>query len=100
MKNIEWFTVNDSKRKRQIKLNHRTVGYDVDSGEVYLPAAVWGGALRNFICMSADGMLLMYAYGALFCPASWLKKELPKLAADIDAVVAKVMSNAKVKILE
>jgi len=94
MENIKWFKISNSQTKRQIKLNYRTVGYDVDTKEVLLCAEAFGGKTRNFLCMSADGIRLVYAYGCLFCPASWLKKEFPKWADDIDSIVAKVIQFA------
>lgn len=94
MDNIKWFKIGNSPKKRQIKLNYRTVGYDVDTKEVLLCADAFGGETRNFICMSADGIKLVYAYGRLFCPARWLKKEFPGMAEDIDAITAKVVKFA------
>jgi hypothetical protein len=94
MDNILWFKIGNSQKKRQIKLNHRTAGYDVDTKEVLLCADAFGGETRNFLCMSADGIKLVYAYGSLFCPASWLKKEFPGMTEDIDAITAKVVKYA------
>ncbi len=87
---IEWFKINNSKRKRQAKLIHRTVGYDAGTKEVWLCADAFGGETRNFLCMSFDGQRMVYADGHLFCPAGWLKKEFPAIADDIDAITAKV----------
>ena len=94
MKNVKWFKISDATKKRQLRFNLRTVGYDEDSGEVLLCADAFGGEMRNLICMTFDGIRLVYAYGRLFCPASWLKNEFPALAGDIEVIVGKVIQFA------
>jgi hypothetical protein len=95
MENVKWFEIKLSESNRQISSCDRTAGYNADSGEVFLPASVFGGEKRNLLCMSFDGINIMIFDGRLFCPASWLKKEFPGMAWDISAIMKRVIQFAE-----
>ncbi len=92
---IEWYKVENSKVKRQIRLSDRTAGFIRETGEVLLSANVFGGEMRNAVCMGFDGIPFRILDGRLYCPATWLKKEFPSMADDIEAISRKIVEYAK-----
>jgi hypothetical protein len=82
---IQWFKVKTSRLKK----HERVVGRS-DDGEVYFPASLYGGEVRNMLAMSFDGVGGVIFDKHLFCPVSWLKNEFPHDADGIDVVVANI----------
>ena len=86
---IQWFRVKTSKLKK----HERVVGRS-DDGEVYFPASLYGGEVRNMLAMSFDGVGGVIFAKHLFCPISWLKKEFPQDADGIEAAIVNIRNMA------
>jgi len=91
---IQWFAVGNSQTQERVSIYDRTAGFDPETGEVYLPATVFGGQNRNFIAMAADGLPIIFSNRRLYCPSDWLAKEHPAMRCDIEKIVKKVVSFA------
>ncbi len=86
---IQWFKV----RTSRLKKHQRIVGY-ADNGEIYFPASLYGGEMRNMLAMSFDGVGGVFFKRHWFCPASWLKNEFPRDADAIEAAVVNIRGMA------
>jgi hypothetical protein len=86
---IQWFKV----RTSRLKKHQRIVGCS-DDGEVYFPASLYGGEMRNMLAMSFDGIGGVLYENHLFSPVSWLKNEFPQDADAINAAVVNIRGMA------
>jgi hypothetical protein len=84
MCDIVWVINQNTNVKKRLAKYERTAGYNEKTGEVYMPAALFGGESYCMICLSFDGIDLLIYNKHLYCPVSWLKKEYPSDAIAIE----------------
>lgn len=71
----------------------RTCFWDTDS-DVYLPCGAFASEKDAYLRLAFDGISIVWSEGHIYAPSSWLAREYPKRAREIEIIA----QGAKVKI--
>lgn len=72
----------------------RTCFWDTDSDNIYLPCGAFASEKDAYLRLAFDGISIVYSEGHIYAPSSWLIREYPKRAWEIETIT----QGAKVKI--
>ena len=65
----------------------RTLGFEKESGEVFVPAAIARSEKEVHLCALYDGTRVAVTHKHLYVPASWISKEFPETKEIVDVMV-------------
>ena len=89
---IQFITVDAKPGGRKMTKWQRSAGFNIETKDVFVPAAIAGDEKKIGFCASHDGESFVIMYDHFFVRSAWMKREFPETTDVCEKIESRVLT--------